>query len=93
MNQQPSKVLYLRQPRNKIPNPFRPGSKKAMCFEIFLRGGTREEMVRAMCETGVVGLTATTWIGIFALYMRGVRAGRESNSDGRPMVLTQGEER
>jgi hypothetical protein len=77
VNQQPSNVRYLK-PMSSIPNPFRPGSKKAICFELFLRGGRRDELIRKMRRTGIAELTARTWISIFRLYCHGVRAGRQS---------------
>ncbi|TAK83974.1 MAG: hypothetical protein EPO20_16065 [Betaproteobacteria bacterium] len=83
MNQQhPSNVHYLPLPLGSAPNPFKAGTRKAVCFEHFLRGGTRDELIRKMRRTGASELTARSWLGMFRLYCRGVRAGRQREVRG-----------
>ena len=73
-------VRYLPSPR--IKNPFRPFSKKALCFEMFLKGGSRQELLAAMETTGVKWSTAQTWIHYFRVYVSAVRVGRKLGAEG-----------
>lgn len=75
MKDSTTNVRYLPNPR--IENPFRPGSKKARCFEMFLKGGSRQELIAAMEATGVRWSTAQTFIHYFKVYVSAVRAGRQ----------------
>jgi hypothetical protein len=74
-------VHYLPLPTASLANPFRPGSKKAKCFDIFARGGTRAALIEQMEKTGAAGTTARTWLAIFRAYARGVRAAKKGGAE------------
>jgi hypothetical protein len=77
---QKGQIHYLPLPRNSLANPFRAGTKKAQCFEIFARGGARDALIAQMEQTGAAGNTVRTWLAIFRAYARGVREGRKGES-------------
>ncbi len=77
----PTNVRYLALPNSGIPNPFRPGSRKAACFELFRAGGERDAMIEAMKRTGVQGTTARTWLNLFRVYARGCREGKKGGAE------------
>jgi hypothetical protein len=74
-----SNVRYLALPHRELPNPFRPGSKKFLCFEAFRCGGERNALIEAMTKIGVERTTARTWLVTFRLY---ARAHRDAASKG-----------
>jgi hypothetical protein len=73
-----SNVTYLPISSEKLPNPFRPGSKKARCFDLYRAGGQRAQLIEEMRKLGVAWSTARTWLNIFHVYARGVREARKS---------------
>jgi hypothetical protein len=81
--EQPKKgqVVYLPIPKARLANPYRPQSKKHACFEIFLRGGTRESLIAQMEATGATGYTVRTWLSGFKAYSRGVAETKAAWSD------------
>ena len=57
-----------------LPNPFRPGTKKAACYERFMLGGDSATLKADFRKLGAAGTTANTWLGSFRLLARTVRA-------------------
>lgn len=75
MNEKTSATVHhLPLPSSRPANPFRPGSKKAVGFEIFLRGGTRDDLLGDLVKLGVAGTTARTWLSMFRAIERSFRA-------------------
>ncbi len=60
-----------------LPNPFRPRSMKAACFERFLRGGDSKTLVADFRALGAAGTTANTWLSVFRTFVRGMRAAKK----------------
>lgn len=74
-------VVYLPIPNQEAPNPFRRGSVKAKCFEVFRAGGDRQELIAKMREMGVTRSTCATWVHIFRVYTRGLREGKKGGAE------------
>ncbi len=70
-------IVYLPLSHRDLANPFRPGTKKARCFEIFRSGGARQALIADMQRLGVARSTACTWLYLFRVFARGIRTARE----------------
>jgi len=66
-----------------LPNPFRAGTKKARCWERFLRGGNSAAILADFRATGCAGTTAYTWLSVFRTFARGMQAAKQGARDER----------
>ena len=84
MNDTPkdSNVHRLTPASTALPNPFRPNSMKARCYERFQQGGDTASILRDMEKLGAAGTTARTWLCTFRVFVRGVQvAQRQGGGD------------
>ena len=79
MNETPkdSNVHRLTPASTPLPNPFRPQSMKARCFDRFQLGGDTAVILSDMEKLGAAGTNARTWLCTFRVFVRGVRAAQK----------------